>query len=60
MKWIADGSGAEVVLLVLGAVMFGVLMDVRQEFASHWARAAVAGLAGAVLVTFVSVRKRKQ
>ncbi len=34
---------------VIGIVLFGVLMGIRNEFASAWFRMLVAGCAGAVL-----------
>ena len=54
-------SMSRVIRFVIGVVVFGVLMGMRPEFASHWTRSAVAGIAGAVLALCVlPMRRRRQ
>jgi len=36
-------------MIVLGAIVFGALMGVREDFSLGWARAVVAGIAGGVM-----------
>jgi lipoprotein signal peptidase len=36
-------------MIVLGAIIFGALMGVRQEFSQGWARAVVSRIAGGVM-----------
>lgn len=50
----------DIARLVLGVVLFGILMGIRPEFPSVWARALVAGCAGGVLaLAIVPTEKRK-
>jgi membrane protease YdiL (CAAX protease family) len=46
--------------LIIGSIIFGVLMAVRGDLGSMWARAAVAGCAGAILaLTIVRFRQKE-
>jgi hypothetical protein len=42
-------DAARVAKFVIGCMVFGVLMELRLAFEATWARALVAGIAGAVL-----------
>jgi len=54
-------TAARLVRLVIGAVVFGVLMGIRPELGSHWARLLVAAIAGAALgVCIAPTRERKE
>jgi hypothetical protein len=50
----------QIVRFVVGIVLFGVLMGLRDEFHSEWLRILVAGCAGGVIGVFVlPLRKYK-
>ncbi len=56
MKW----DASRVVAVLVGAVVFGVLMELRAELGGTWARALVAAGAGAVLgLAIVFAQNRK-
>jgi hypothetical protein len=51
-------TGAQIAQFVFGIILFGVLMGIREEFASIWIRMLVAGCAGAVLgILLLPVRR---
>lgn len=53
-------SGGQIARFIFGVAAFGVLMGLRGELQSLWARTVVASLAGAVLgVLLLSLNKRK-
>ena len=53
-------SSRQILKLVLGIVVFGVLMGVRPEFEQMWLRALVAACAGGVLAwALLQARKGK-
>ena len=45
--------GWEIARLLIGIVLFGVLMGLREEFHSFWMRALIAGCAGGAIGIFV-------
>jgi hypothetical protein len=52
---------AQIVRFVIGIILFGVLMGVKEEFHSIWIRMLLAGCAGGVLGVFViPLRKYKR
>lgn len=51
-------SLSRVIRFVIGVVVFGVLMGMRTEFASHWTRSLIAGIAAAVLALGVLPMRR--
>jgi len=54
-----DGNGSRVLRILVGALVFGALMTLRENAASAWVRVALAALAGAALgVTLVGARSR--
>ena len=54
-------STARVVRFVIGVVVFGVLMGIRPEFESRWARSLVAAIAAVILAACIlPMRRRKQ
>ena len=44
---------AQIVRFIIGIILFGVLMGLREDFHSVWVRMLVAGCAGGVLGIFV-------
>jgi hypothetical protein len=54
-------SVSRVIRFMTGVIVFGVLMGMRPEFESRWARSLVAGIAAAVLaICMLPMRRRKQ
>jgi hypothetical protein len=51
-------TGPQINQIVIGVVLFGVLMGIREEFHSIWLRAVVAGCAGGVLGLLVLWKAR--
>jgi hypothetical protein len=49
----------DVLILIVGGILFGVAMSLRECFDAIWARALTAALAGMVL-GFVMFRSRRQ
>ena len=46
-------NGAQIARFILGIILYLVLMGLREEFASVWARALAAGCAFTILVIFL-------
>lgn len=44
---------AQIARFIIGIILFGVLMSLREDFHSVWIRMLVAGCAGGVLAIFV-------
>ena len=49
---------AQIARLIIGIVLFGVIMGLRDEFTSVWMRALVAACAGGVIGIFVLPLKK--
>ena len=45
--------GSQIARLIIGIILFGVVMGLRDEFSSIWMRALVAACAGGVIGIFV-------
>ncbi len=46
--------------VIVGSVVFGLLMGLREQFQAIWARALVAGMAGAVFGLIVLFARRSR
>ncbi len=50
----------DILWLILGAAVFGILMGLRPELPNHWLRSFVAGIAFVVLGTTIYRMKPKK